>query len=265
MPAHVDDRVGGYRTSRKERVGTDCFQSRTAKGDSMEWKSRIRRLRALFGSSASLENHWTKKASKFDFRSGLGDSAWLLYGICRSLKPAVAVEVGSARGKSACYIGMALKENGAGRLFAVDPHISTNWNDTDSVDTYQILRHHLEELGLTEVATIVRRASGDALADVPESIDMLFIDGDHCYEGVKADWNLFTPRLSRFGLVVFHDTMWDLMRDSKLYRSDMGVPRFVEELRQQGHPVVTIDHDFGVSIVQPIIGGIQLSGLQSLG
>jgi hypothetical protein len=109
--------------------------------------------------SGAGEPHWTTKTSKSDFRSGLGDSAWLLYGICRSLKPAVAVENGSARGKSACYIGRALKENGSGRLFAVDPHRSTDWNDTDSVDTYQVLRHHLEELGVAEVVTILPQVS----------------------------------------------------------------------------------------------------------
>jgi predicted O-methyltransferase YrrM len=215
----------------------------------------------IFSSLASFENHWTKKASELDFRSGLGDSAWLLYGICRSLKPAVAVEIGSARGKSACYIGRALKENGSGRLFAIDPHTSTDWNDTDSVDTYQVLRHHLEELGLAEVVTVLRQVSGDALSDVPPSLDVLFIDGDHSYEGVNKDWNLFAPRLSRFGLVIFHDTLWDLNPDPRWYRSDMGVPRFVEDLRQQGYPVITIDRDFGVSIVQPTRGGIRLSGL----
>src|SRR5262249_11653554 len=55
-----------------------------------------------------LRFHWTQKSGRVDFFSGLGDGAWLLYGICRSVK---AVGIGSAGGKSACYIGMALKEN----------------------------------------------------------------------------------------------------------------------------------------------------------
>ena len=68
-----------------------------------------------------------------DFDSGLGDSAWLLYGLARSLKPNVCVEIGSARGKSACYVGMALLENGFGKLYAIDPHTVTNWNDSRSL------------------------------------------------------------------------------------------------------------------------------------
>src|SRR5215470_15077066 len=96
----------------------------------------------------ALKLSWSTRLSRINFYSGLGDSAWLLYGICRSLKPSVAVEIGSARGKSACYIGMALKQNGFGRLFAIDPHAATSWNDDKSVDTYDIFRNNLKELGL---------------------------------------------------------------------------------------------------------------------
>jgi hypothetical protein len=39
----------------------------------------------------------------------------------------------------------------------------------------------------------------------------------------------------------------------------MGVPRFVEELRQQGYPVLTFERDYGVSLVQPRLSGIPLS------
>ncbi len=87
---------------------------------------------------------------------------------------------------------------------------------------------------------------------------MLFIDGDHSYEGVKADWELFSPFLSKFGVAVFHDTTWEYHRDSKWYRADMGVPKFVEELRVNGVQVVTIDQYCGISIVQPPGGGVTL-------
>ena len=90
------------------------------------------------------------------------------------------------------------------------------------------------------------------------TIDMLFIDGDHSYDGVKRDWDLFMPHVAPFGLVVFHDTLWDLHPDSPYSRADMGVPAFVEELRLAGYPVTTLNRDFGVSIVQPTPNGIPL-------
>jgi predicted O-methyltransferase YrrM len=199
------------------------------------------------------------KLSQLDFSSGLGDSAWLLYGICRSLKPRVAVEIGSARGKTACYIGMALKENGSGRLYAIDPHIPTEWNDNESLDTYEVMSRHVGALALTDVVTIIRQRSDEPLIDVPSPIDLLFLDGDHSYKGVKADWETFLPRMSPFGLIVFHDTGWEFKRGDKWYRADMGVPRFVEELRKLRYPVVTIFCDCGISIVQPVQGGNSLT------
>src|SRR5437016_14584638 len=80
------------------------------------------------------------RIARIAFNSGLGDSANLLYGLVRSMKPETCVEIGSARGKSACYIGIALTENGRGRLYAIDPHRPTNWNDVDSAETLEAIR-----------------------------------------------------------------------------------------------------------------------------
>jgi hypothetical protein len=38
-----------------------------------------------------------------------------------------------------------------------------------------------------------------------EPIDMLFIDGDHTYEGVKADYELYSPLVRPGGVIGFHD------------------------------------------------------------
>jgi predicted O-methyltransferase YrrM len=200
------------------------------------------------------------KAEGIQFGSGLGDSSNLLYGLVRSMKPSVCVEIGSARGRSTCYIGMALKENGFGTLYAIDPHIRTDWNDYNSVDTYDILKDNIDALGLTGQVKLLR-AFSEKIADSWDSkIDLLFIDGDHSYDGVKQDWELFSPYLSPFGIAIFHDTIWDLQPDSVVSRlSKMGVPRFVNELRQKGYPVLTIEKDCGTSLIQPVIGGVPLS------
>lgn len=36
-------------------------------------------------------------------------------------------------------------------------------------------------------------------------VDMLFIDGDHTFQGVKADFELFSPLVRPGGIVAFHD------------------------------------------------------------
>ena len=196
-----------------------------------------------------------RRLASINFRSGLGDSAWILYALARSMKPETCVEIGSARGRSACHVGLALRENGRGKLWAIDPHRPTDWNDDASVDTFGILTRNLGRLGLRRFVEVVRGDSVSAAASWTRPIDLLFIDGDHSYDGVKRDWEAFVPFVSPFGVVVFHDTLWDLRPDPRYSRPDMGVPRFVEELRRQGYPVLTIDKDFGVSLVQPRLEG----------
>ncbi len=179
----------------------------------------------------------------------------------RALKPDVCVEIGSARGKSACFIGLALRENGLGRLYAIDPHCPTAWNDTASVETYETMRRNLRQLGLEPYVEIIRSRSDAATREWSEPIDLLFIDGDHSYEAVRQDWLAFSPFVRPFGVVLFHDTLWDLRPDPARHRADMGVPRLVEELRRDGYPVITLAKDYGLSVVQPVKAGIPLRGV----
>jgi predicted O-methyltransferase YrrM len=193
------------------------------------------------------------------FASGLGESAWLLYGLARSIRPRVCVEIGSAQGKSACYLGTALRENGFGKLYAIDPHTATDWNDEGSIDTYNIMKDNIRKFGLDDSIEIIRETSDEAAKRWDRPIDLLFIDGDHSYEGVRRDWETFSRFLTEFGVTVFHDTMWDIAPDPRWYRPKMGVPRLVDELRKEGYPVITINRDFGVSLVQGAKAGVPLS------
>jgi predicted O-methyltransferase YrrM len=191
--------------------------------------------------------------------TGLADSAWLLHGLVRSMKPLACVEIGSAHGHSTCLIGLALKQNLRGRLWAVDPHEITPWNDAQPEHSYDFLRRNLRRAGVANYVEIVRKRTAAATADLPAAIDFAFIDGDHSYEGVKQDWEILRPRMREFSVVAFHDTMWDRHVDDPYYqkwRTDgMGVPRLLEDLRLEGYPVVTIDQDWGLTLVQPRVGG----------
>jgi len=223
-------------------------------------------LQPIKGLARRLRNHaraarrglLSARLQELTFQSGLGDSAFLLYGLVKASKPKVVVEIGSARGRSTCFMGLALKENGSGKLYAIDPHTETAWNDLDSVDTYGILKSNVSSLGLKGIVEIRRNTSNEVASGWTESIDILFIDGDHSYEGAKRDWDLFSPFVQPFGSVVFHDTLWDLRPDPKYARADMGVPRLVDELREQGYPVITLDQNFGVSVIQPVRHGVRL-------
>jgi predicted O-methyltransferase YrrM len=220
-----------------------------------------RRVRSVL--SAARAALFRSRLEDIDFPSGLGDSSYLLYGLVKSAKPAVVVEIGSARGRSTCFIGMALKENGSGKLYAIDPHTRNLWNDEDSVYTYNTLFRNVGKFELESYVEIMKATSEEIARQWHLPIDILFIDGDHSYEGVKRDWEVFSQFVQPFGCVVFHDTLWDLKPDPKYRRPDMGVPRFVDELRLMGYPAITLDRDFGVSLIQPVRRGVSLFRHQS--
>jgi predicted O-methyltransferase YrrM len=210
-------------------------------------RNRFRQLR--FQTRMALVSY---RLAIIDFSSGLGQSAWLLHGLVRSLQPETCVEIGSANGASTCHIGLALRKNVRGKLYAIDPHLPTDWNDLGAVESLPALRRNLRLCGIEAYVEIVRATSREAAHGWNRPIDLLFIDGDHTYDGVKNDWVLFSPHLSPFGVAVFHDATWELHGPN---RPDMGVPRFLEELRRAGHPIITIDRDYGLSLVQARVGG----------
>lgn len=59
-----------------------------------------------------------------------------------------------------------------------------------------------------------------------EKLDFLFIDGDHSYEGVKQDFEMYSPFVKKGGYIGFHD-----INDRPLHR-DLGcyVHQFWNEL-----------------------------------
>jgi cephalosporin hydroxylase len=59
-----------------------------------------------------------------------------------------------------------------------------------------------------------------------DPVDYLFIDGDHTYEGVKEDFERFSPLVAEGGLVAFHDIV------EHTYDPDCEVDRFWRELRE---------------------------------
>jgi predicted O-methyltransferase YrrM len=65
------------------------------------------------------------------------------------------------------------------------------------------------------------------------ALDLLFIDGDHSYEGVKADFVNYSPLVRPGGLIVLHDIIRDFGtrygKPSGTYTG--GVPVFWDEIR----------------------------------
>jgi predicted O-methyltransferase YrrM len=81
-------------------------------------------------------------------------------------------------------------------------------------------------------------------------IDFLFIDGDHRYDGVKADFESYEPLVSDGGVIAFHDII-------PTPNPDMEVSRFWSEIE----PQYDTTHEF-ISPPDKSMGGIGLIEVQ---
>ena len=68
-----------------------------------------------------------------------------------------------------------------------------------------------------------------------KKIDLLFIDGDHSYEGVKKDFELYKSSVSKNGIIAFHDIVPDsFSRTGVKTSSYVGeVPKFWNEIKKK--------------------------------
>lgn len=71
---------------------------------------------------------------------------------------------------------------------------------------------------------------------LPREIDLLFLDDDHQYDTVKANFEHFLPHVRSGGYVVFHDY---------IFPTAEGVKRFVDEL---GNCVLNQEGEYGLAI-----------------
>ncbi len=78
---------------------------------------------------------------------------------------------------------------------------------------------------------IIKKGVVDTLAG--RKLDLLFIDGDHSYDGVKADFQNYRDLVRDGGLIVFHDICEDFQTKYGIHSGNYtgGVPQFWKEIK----------------------------------
>jgi predicted O-methyltransferase YrrM len=151
----------------------------------------------------------------FDIQTHLTDREKLaLFQIARNAskdraQPISIVEVGAYLGASSAFLAAGLA-GGRGQVLCID-----TWNnDTMSEGGRDTMREFVANtMRFAAVIHPVRGWSTDAevvdeVARRAGEIDVLFIDGDHSYDGAIADWNTYAPLLAPDAIVAMHDIGW---------------------------------------------------------
>lgn len=117
-------------------------------------------------------------------------------------------EIGAWTGASTCCLASAIKPLN-GRLVSIDNFEGSNDLQnkiTKRMDVRQSLDRNLKRFEVDDIVEVVIANSNDYVLQVPdESIDFLFIDGDHRYSQVKKDLDNWLPKMKPNGIICGHD------------------------------------------------------------
>lgn len=131
------------------------------------------------------------------------DEAALLFRLARDLESGPVAEIGRFKGGSTIVFASALP---AGvELWSYDFHVALR-PDMPGAELDEELRAALARLALDSKVHLLVADSRTA-EPPPEELALLFIDGDHSYEGAKADFDRWSVFVRLGGHVLLHDAV----------------------------------------------------------
>jgi hypothetical protein len=155
---------------------------------------------------------WTHGATKEHMGDGL-----LVYSIIQHMRAKVCVCIGSGGGFIPRIMTQARMDLWEQKIF--EGNNDKNWGDigatyvvdacngiggkSDIEDESSLFRSAFHPRFIKETS---EKAYYDFFVKQDIKIDVLFIDGDHSYEGVKLDFDLYSTILSDKGIIMIHDT-----------------------------------------------------------
>ena len=128
-----------------------------------------------------------------------------LHALAEACPPnAAVVEVGSYIGASSCYLAAGLSARG-GRLYCID----TWQNETVPEGLRDTYREFSENTRTVAHIVVPLRKRSDQLVsdDLPDKLNLVFLDGDHSYGAVHHELSFLAPRIVLGGVVAFHDAI----------------------------------------------------------
>ena len=125
------------------------------------------------------------------------------------------IEIGSHLSYSSIIMASAFRKNENRKLYAIDPFIrEKGWGNGGSDDwiykkhsQLQFATELVEKSGLKENVIFIKGYSNDVISkfDQINDVGMIFIDGDHSYDGCKSDLDSYSSILVKGGYLVMHD------------------------------------------------------------
>lgn len=162
------------------------------------------------------------------------DEAALLYHLARQTIEGSIIEIGSYRGRSTIALAKGALAGGNRPIYAIEPHeefvgvLGGQFGPEDRCAFFQVM---LKTASYKNVR-LVNLSSEIITPGWKEPVSLLWIDGDHSYQGVKNDYECWKNHLASQSYIAFDDAT-----DQRL-----GPYKLIKEIIQSGEfePVISI-------------------------
>jgi hypothetical protein len=174
--------------------------------------------------------------------------------LVEALRPGVFVELGSYYGVSYCAFCQTVKELNMGtRCYAIDTWQGDPQSGQYGAEVLADLKAHHDPL-YGSFSRLNQSTFDEALGTfADETIDLLHIDGFHTYEAVKADFVTWLPKMSKSGVILFHDI--------NVREGNFGVWQLWDELKTE-YPHYDVPYGHGLGLLA--VGSQQPEAIRQL-
>ncbi|MFR2257447.1 MAG: class I SAM-dependent methyltransferase [Clostridium sp.] len=170
------------------------------------------------------------------------------YDLIANLKPNVVVELGSFYGCSMFAFAQAVKDLKLDTvLYGVDLwETFDKFTEQDYKEDIYGAFLRVKETCFGQQHVKMMKMTFDQAAECFEegSIDVLHIDGSHFYEDVKHDFEIWSPKLKKNSIVLFHD-----IGDEIINGGIMGSHTYWNELKEQYPWNMQFDFSCGLGVL----------------
>lgn len=172
---------------------------------------------------AVIEEAWQQA---HDLPGYMGEREFRALGLLAACAPGAGavVEIGSFKGKSTVALARIGAYYGLGPVISIDPHTAPSSTDPilgGQSSSFEDFLATLRSTGLEEHVEVHRAYSRDVAKAWDRPIRLLWIDGDHTYDGAKADFDLFFPYLADGAIVALHDALHEFEGPIRVFVENM--------------------------------------------
>jgi hypothetical protein len=162
-----------------------------------------------------------------DIRSWHGHIPFAFF-LVQATRPKKVVELGVHRGDSYCAFCQAIRDLSIDcKCFGIDTwegDPQSRFYDEEVFEEF----NQFHDSHFAGFSKLIRSTFDEALVQFSNhSIDILHIDGFHVYEAVKRDFESWLPKMSKSGIILFHDI--------EVRTGDFGVWKLWEEVSLGRH------------------------------